>query len=376
MILKSGSFAEMAENIKKENKEIIIFGAGVIGTIIMPEILHSFGLSDFVGGYIDNDKSRWGEKIRTRYSNNVVYSPDILRDKWKNTVVLLTISRYADVINQLKEMECTAEMVCYIVPMMLIYGFQGEKDGSVIKEYQKQIIPKRINYIWLGKKEIPYRLRKCMESWEKYCPDYEIVQWNEDKYNFKKNTYMKQAYEAGAYGFVPDFARLDILYTYGGLYMDTDVEVIRSLDELLYQDAFCGVEKWQTVNFGGCSGAVQNNKMIREFMENRERLTFLKKDGSYNKLTCGFYDTQVILKHGYRISGKSQKVKEINIYASEFFHPYDYTSGITTITANTYCIHHFNGGWMDKRMKNANLQTQKEFATLYKSTLKGVSNEE
>ena len=81
-------------------------------------------------------------------------------------------------------------------------------------------------------------------------------------------------------------------------------------------------------------------------------------------------------KFEYKISGKSQRIKGINIYASEFFHPYDYTSGITTITANTYCIHHFNGGWMDKRMKNANLQTQKEFATLYKSTLKGVSNEE
>ena len=140
--------------------------------------------------------------------------------------------------------------------MMCLMNFHKQDVCGIIKEYRKQMIPKKIHYMWLGGKEIPRNLQLCIDSWKKYCPDYEIVQWNESNYDIGKNKYMKMAYENKKYGFVPDYARLDILYNYGGIYMDTDVEVVRSLDDLLYQSAFCGVEKWQTINFGGCSGCL------------------------------------------------------------------------------------------------------------------------
>ena len=107
---------------------------------------------------------------------------------------------------------------------------------------------------------MPGSLKRCIDSWKKYCPDYEIKRWDESNYDISKSSYMKGAYESKKWGFIPDYARLDILYNYGGFYLDTDVELVRSLDELRYQPAFSGVEKWSVVNIGGCSGAVAHQR--------------------------------------------------------------------------------------------------------------------
>ena len=154
--------------------------------------------------------------------------------------------------------------------------------------------------------------------------------------------------------------------------MDTDVEVIRSLDTLLYQEAFCGVEKWQVLNFGGCSGAAKGNQMILKFLKERERIPFLNADGSQNKNTCGYYDTKTAIKNGYELNGKTQNISGMNIYAYDYFHPYDYMSGQTLKTENTYTIHRFNGGWLDEKMKAANENAARKYEDLYQSA---ISNE-
>ena len=182
---------------------------------------------------------------------------------------------------------------------------------------------------------------------------------------------MKEAYDAGAYGFVPDYARIDILYNEGGFYLDTDVEIKRSIDELRYQEAFCGVEKWQIVNLGGLSGAVKSHPMLKEYLDARSKISFYNKDGSLNKNTCGFYDTRIILQHGYKINGKTQCINGMNIYASDYFQPFDYMSGIVNETENTYSIHWFNGGWLDDEMKKANEETKKIYLELYNAALGG-----
>ena len=196
-----------------------------------------------------------------------------------------------------------------------------------------------------------------------------MIRWDESNYDISKNRYMEQAYEAGAYGFVPDYARLDILYEHGGIYMDTDVEVIRNLDDMLYQQAFCGVEKWQTINFGGCSGAVKGHKAVGQFLDERKKIAFLNEDGSQNKNTCGFYDTKVALRNGYKINGKTQNVMGMNIYAFDYFHPYDYMSGQTVETGNTYTVHRFNGGWMNERMRQENINAVKVYNEIYQKCM-------
>lgn len=365
MRIRCCSIEEMKTEITKNDKKIVMFGAGAIGQVITPEILKSQGVLSYVDCYLDNSKAKWGDYIEAGGSFYEVKSPMYLESCASNTIILLNISRFPDVIRQLEGMPCTKGMTCFVMPMMLIHNFcTNASQGNVVLS-DEPLIPKKLHYMWLGKKPLPNNLKKCIESWKKYCPDYEVIEWNEDNYDLGKHPYMKQAYEVGEYGFVPDYARIDILYNEGGFYLDTDVELKRSIDDLRYQKAFCGVEKWQIINLGGLSGSVKGNHMMKEFLDARQDVFFLNKDGSQNKNTCGFYDTRVALKHGYKIDGTSQAIGDINIYAYDWFQPYDYMSGIINETENTHSIHWFSGGWLDEKMKKANEQARKVYMELY-----------
>jgi hypothetical protein len=277
---------------------------------------------------------------------------------------MLAISRCSEVLGQLGQYDNLENVRCYLLPMMCISNFKNRDKVEVAKESTYPKIPKVIHYMWLGKKEMPQYLKKCILSWEKFCPDYEIIRWDETNYDVGKNAYMLEAYNCGMYGFVPDYARLDILYQYGGIYMDTDVELVRNIDDLLYQNAFCGIEKWQTLNMGGCSGSVKGSVAIGKMLEDRENIDFIENDGKKNMNTCGYYDTLTAIKYGYHISGKKQKILDMNIYPYDFFHPYDYMSGQLDVTCNTYGIHHFNGGWLDESMKLENKKIQSEYGKI------------
>lgn len=373
MIIKCTSFEEMKREITEQDRPIAVFGAGVIGSVTVPEILQRYGLQQRILFYMDNNRAIWGSKVFMKNWEAEVVSPDRLNAAPKNTVILLAVSRYVEIMNQLEQMACTEEMVCFFMPMMCIHNFCNSPSKGEPVLADKPLIPKKIHYMWLGKKELPVSLQKCIDSWKRYCPDYEIIRWDEDNYDVEKHEYMRDAYRAGAYGFVPDYARLDILYHHGGIYMDTDVEVIRSLDPLLYQEAFCGVEKWQVLNFGGCSGAVKGNRMVGEFLEERKGIGFFHPDGSQNRTTCGFYDTNVAIRQGYRLDGTTQNVRGMNIYASDYFQPYDYMSGHNDITEHTYSVHWFNGGWLDEKLKSANEEAAHRFDRIYRTALENAA---
>lgn len=369
MILKCTSFKEMGREITEQDMSIVIFGAGVIGTITVPELLKQYNLQQRVIFYIDNNCIAQKDKITFLNWMIDIKPVEQLNSINKNVVIIIAISRYVEILSQLEQMECTRNMICYIMPMMCIHNFCQRKSGGEAIMAEMPLIPKKIHYMWLGKQKIPDRLQKCVDSWKRYCPDYEIIRWDENNYDITKTAYMKEAYEAGDYGFVPDYARLDILYHNGGIYMDTDVEVRRGLDSLLYQEAFCGVEKWQVLNFGGCSGAVKGQPMLRNFLDARTQLKFIDKDGKKNRTTCGFYDTKVALEHGYVLDGTTQNIRGMNIYASDYFHPYDYMSGIVNCTEHTYSVHWFNGGWLDEKMKLENEEAVRRFDQIYRFSL-------
>ncbi len=369
MVLECCSFEKLAKRVKENSKDIIMFGAGAIGSVVAPEILNSYGILDNVRCYTDNDKNRWGSKIEICGRSLEIHSPECLRDMPADTVILLNISRFSEVLEQLEQMECTKGMSCFIMPMMLIHNYCSKESGGALRKTDNPMIPKKLHYMHFGGRPLSEGLKRCMESWERFCPDYEIILWNEDNYDITKHPYMKQAYEQGAYGFVPDYARLDILYNEGGFYLDTDVEIIRSIEELRYQEAFCGVEKWQLINFGGLSGAIPKHPMVKKFLDAREDIRFIDVDGRQNRNTCGYYDTRIALLEGYRIDGTSQSVGGMSIYAYDHFQPYDYMSGISTQTVNTYSIHHFNGGWMDEGMRQANEDTKKKYIAIYERAL-------
>ena len=146
--------------------------------------------------------------------------------------------------------------------------------------------------------------------------------------------------------------------------MDTDVELVRNLDNLLYQEAFSSVEKWQVINFGGCSGAVAEHSALKPFLRAWEQRKFIRDDGTFDILSSGYVDTRVALDNGYVLNGKNQTIMGMNIYTYDYFHPYDYVSGKTQMTDDTYAVHHFNGGWLDEHTRLADRQTRLRFESL------------
>ena len=369
MQIKCSSMQYMVDEIRTNDKQIIMFGAGVIGQITAFEILKTYNLVKNIHCFLDNDDTKWGRTIQIDGKDYLINSPQYLKELNSKVVILINISRFAEVKLQLEAMECTKDMVAYIMPMMCIHNMCSSISEGIPVFTDMQLIPKKIHYMWFGRKKIPDNLKKCIETWYKFCPDYEIIQWNENNYNIEKNVYMKQAYEAGAYGFIPDYARIDILYNEGGIYMDTDVQLIKGLDDMLYQEAFCGVEKWQILNFGGCSGAVKGHPMIKKFLDERMNVHYMNPDGTLNRNTCGFYDTRTAIKEGYKVNGSTQSINGMNIFAFDYFHPYDYMSGMCSITKHTYSIHHFDGGWMDTTMKAQNKITSTKYMKLYRECL-------
>lgn len=225
------------------------------------------------------------------------------------------------------------------------------------------MIPKIIHYCWFGGNPLPEDAVKCISSWRKYFPDYEIKEWNESNFDLNSCDYVKEAYQAKKWAFVSDYARFDILYKYGGLYFDTDVEVVKSFDDILAKGGFMGQEAGAssgvnpTSNIAGSleSGVVANPglgiavapglRLYREILDQYKSLHFLK-DGVIDTTTICTYTTNILKKYGYDEYKKDiQEVAGITIYPPEYFCPQNCNTGEMKITENTRSIHHYSASW-------------------------------
>lgn len=222
------------------------------------------------------------------------------------------------------------------------------------------MIPKKIHYCWLGGNPLPESAKKCIKSWKKYCPDYEIIEWNETNYDFTKNKYMKEAFEAKKWGFVPDYARLDIIYQHGGIYLDTDVELVRSYDELLSNQGFVGFEDNQFLNLGQGFGAEPGNSMIKNLMDSYEKLSFLNPDGSLNMTASPELNTEVFAREGLILDGSMQEIAGFRFLPPDYLCPKSLNDGIIRKTSNTYSIHHFDASWFDEKQQREKMDRWKE----------------
>lgn len=216
-------------------------------------------------------------------------------------------------------------------------------------------IPKIIHYCWVGDKPKPQSVLYCIESWKRHCPDYEIREWNETNYDFTKNEYMRQAYEAKKWGFVPDYARLDIVYEHGGIYLDTDVEMVRSFDELLEHECFFGFEDTGDgeyfVNCGHGFGAAPRHNAVKAARDHYEHLSFTNEDGSLNLLASPYYTTQSLRRLGLVQENRDQVLPGVQVFASDVLCPKNFRTGKLTKTARTVSIHHFTASWVDDKIK-------------------------
>lgn len=220
----------------------------------------------------------------------------------------------------------------------------------------KDTIPRVIHYIWFGRKAKSKEVKKCIASWRRYCPGYKIVEWNESNYDIRKNQYMYEAYQAKKWAFASDYARYDIIYQYGGIYLDTDVELVSSMELVLQDMMFMGFLENRRVNSGLGFGSVSGNPIIKEILQYYEGRSFYKTNGQMDLRNCNHNETKVLVKHGLLRNGKEQWLDYVHVYPQEYFNPKGEVPSEKTIS-----VHHFSGSWTSiahrtRRKKNLFLQ--------------------
>lgn len=222
------------------------------------------------------------------------------------------------------------------------------------------MIEKTIHYCWFGGNPLPKLAIKCIESWQKFCPDYKIVEWNENNFDINICPYVAEAYERKKWAFITDFVRLYVLYHYGGVYMDTDVEVLSSLDPFLTDKGFSGFENEYSVPTG-IMAAEKGNEFIFDLLSDYDGRHFILPDGQSDLTTNTQAITELALKQGLILNNEKQTVKDFTFYPRDYFCPKDSRTLKVHLTKNSVTIHHFNGSWEN--------QSERKFKSFVKRLL-------
>jgi len=220
------------------------------------------------------------------------------------------------------------------------------------------MIPKIIHYCWFGHNPLPPLAQKCIASWRKFLPDYEIKEWNEENFDVNQIPYTEQAYRNKKYAFVSDYARFKILHEFGGIYFDTDVEVIKSIDDILAKGAFMGLE--QDISEGlACAPGLgiaceKNDPLMKKLVDSYQNYRFELEDQELNLKTVVEYTSDLLKAEGMDIHPGILSIGNFFIYPKEYFCPKPSEFGKIEITENTRTIHHYAGSWISKKQRFAN----------------------
>lgn len=211
------------------------------------------------------------------------------------------------------------------------------------------MIPKVVHYCWFGGNQLPDDAKKCIESWRKFFPEYEIKEWNERNFDVNCCDYVKEAYAAKKWAFVSDYARFWILYHEGGLYFDTDVEVIKDMSDIIAQGAFMGCETDDKCNPGLGLGANPGLGIYKEILDYYEKIHFLIEGNTTETVVT--HTSKILKSHGWVGNGEIEQIEGVTIYPPEYFCPMDYKTGKLDITPNTRSIHWYTASWQSSYSK-------------------------
>lgn len=210
------------------------------------------------------------------------------------------------------------------------------------------MIPKIIHYCWFGGNELPVKFKAYIDTWRAHCPDYEIIEWNESNFDVAQNRYCREAHAARKWAFVSDYARLKVLCEHGGIYMDTDVEVLKPLDDLLTYDFFIGFESEGSIQTG-MIGSKERHEIIKKLLDEYDEKRLIKTDGSFD-MTPNTVGITHILKQNYgvKLNNSLQIFGNNNLLLpSDYLCCKSFVTGKISVTSHSYAIHHFEGSWLD-----------------------------
>ncbi len=212
------------------------------------------------------------------------------------------------------------------------------------------MIPKKIHYCWFGRGQKPALAEKCIESWKKYCPDYEIIEWNEDNFDVSKYPLAEYCLKNKKYAFLSDYVRLIVVDEFGGFYFDTDVELVGNIDNLCEYEAVYGFETDDAVNTGQGFGAQAHHITVSAMRQIYAELA-MNQEGEFPFITCPHYNTKALLALGLELGGKKQTIHNALILPVDYMNPLDNATGIIKKTENTLSIHWYSKSWISKKQR-------------------------
>ena len=355
MILKEYSVQEL----QKQNKKIIAFGSGKLFSQFC-EGYYSSVLVPKLFAVIDNSPSKIGSTIYIRNKPIPVIALEQIKQYFPDVLIIITAADVCPIYEQLSEVSCLNDVECCIC-----YGVWDKTERQIdskriypasFKLSSKPLIPKVIHYCWFGKNPLPERYEKWMASWKKFCPDYKIIRWDEESYDISWCPYMKEAYQNKKWGFVSDVARIDVVYKQGGIYLDTDVELIKNLDDLLYQKSFFGVDESLLISTGLGFASAKLNPVLKGLLDLYAQRHFVKENGVLDITACPTVQREYFNSLGYMNDGNLFIGKDFTVYPSSVLAGKSLYTGKLNITSYTYSIHHYDGSWTEteflERKKN------------------------
>lgn len=353
-MLKKGSIREVVDTCKGVD-EVILFGAGRRIKRIERMFSDTIVL-DKISAVLDNDERKNGQDILIAEKKIKIFHPSkILISSQKRYLIIITTAYFGEIISYLERSDKFKNIdifaFSYIIAVEDNYRIKNMLVPSDLRFSDEQLIPKKIHYCWFGDNPIPDKYKEWMESWSKFCPDYEIIEWNEKNYDITKNKYMYQAYQCKKWAFVPDYARFDIIYNEGGIYLDTDVELIKNLDDMLYQRGFAGFESEEKVAFGLGFGAMKQLPIIRELRDSYDGMDFLLPESTTTLVASPAIQTEFLKRKGLNANGTFQIIEGLSIYPEKVFCGKHMSSMQIVIEEETRSIHHYEGSWLDDKHK-------------------------
>ncbi|MCM1242599.1 MAG: capsular polysaccharide synthesis protein [Roseburia sp.] len=336
---------ELQDRIK--GQKLILFGIGEYWELYVKEALSEEVLRS-VSYVIDNHS--FNSEVQILNNRVPIYHPSKLLEE-DDCFLLLSSGMYIyEMYEQLASMDLCDDIRCYAFPLIMANSV-GKSDIQ-IKEYIKKTrnhpqIEKVIHCFWFSGDKKPEAYQKCIDSWVKICPDYEIREWNVDNYDYTVNKFMQQAIEQRKWAFASDYARLDVIYRQGGIYMDMDVELLHSLDSLLGNEAFFTFDTQNDIDLGTFA-AKQGNPLIKKIMALYDDIEFSDDVKTMNKLCQPRYIRSVLKDAGVRLNGNLQLLDGMVFLPRNYLAPLDSVLyEPTAMSDETLAMHHFNAGWRD-----------------------------